>query len=175
MSFLCIEFAPPPQIAVLQLTCKGLFFSFMSAKQERNTGMLYLCLKRNFSCTHKKNLCGIIFVGQLTMIVQQPKDGPGRGWEDVGDGKMSAKMFRFLQRDIDEGRIWYQHMGASADADFFTFEVKTHFILWFIFLKGLLEIIAKEQIFVYCWDICEHILQILLTKVTNTMFCMRNV
>lgn len=57
------------------------------------------------------------------MIVHQPEDGPGRGWEDVGGGKMSAKMFRFLQRDIDEGRIWYQHMGASADDDFFTFEV----------------------------------------------------
>lgn len=63
------------------------------------------------------------FKGQLTMIVHQPEDGPGRGWEDVGGGKMSAKMFRFLQRDIDEGRIWYKHMGASADDDFFTFEV----------------------------------------------------
>lgn len=99
----------------------------MRNKQERNTGMLYLCLKRFFLARIVKKIYGIIFVGQLTMIVQQPKDGPGRGWEDVGDGKMSAKMFRFLQRDIDEGRIWYQHMGASADADFFTFEVKTHF------------------------------------------------
>lgn len=64
------------------------------------------------------------FLGELMMIVQQPSDGPGRGWEDVGNGKMSAKMFRFLQRDINEGRIWYQHMGASKDADFFTFEVR---------------------------------------------------
>lgn len=91
--------------------------------------MLYLCLKRIFLARIVKKTLWDYYVGQLTMIVQQPKDGPGRGWEDVGDGKMSAKMFRFLQRDIDEGRIWYQHMGASADADFFTFEVKTHFKL----------------------------------------------
>ena len=32
------------------------------------------------------------------MVVHQPVDGPGRGWEDMGAGKMSAKMFRCLQQ-----------------------------------------------------------------------------
>lgn len=84
------------------------------------------------------------------MIVHQPEDGPGRGWEDVGGGKMSAKMFRFLQRDIDEGRIWYKHMGASADDDFFTFEVwmqkifycicKNDKVCWLFLFSNILKI-----------------------------------
>lgn len=57
------------------------------------------------------------------MIVYQLEDGLGRGWEDVGGGKMFVKMFRFLQRDIDEGRIWYKYMGVLVDDDFFIFEV----------------------------------------------------
>ncbi|KAK3090989.1 hypothetical protein FSP39_016284, partial [Pinctada imbricata] len=61
--------------------------------------------------------------GELIMVVHQPADGPGQGWEDMGQGKMSAKMFRFLQRDIDEGRIWYKHMGAMAKTDTIRFEI----------------------------------------------------
>ena len=61
------------------------------------------------------------------MMVPTPEDGPGRGWEDMGDGTMGARMVRFLQRDINEGRIYYKHHAASVgNGDEFTFEVKTH-------------------------------------------------
>ncbi|KAK7498552.1 hypothetical protein BaRGS_00010212, partial [Batillaria attramentaria] len=62
--------------------------------------------------------------GEVMMIVPTPAGGPGRGWEDMGEGSMGAKMFRFLQRDIDEGRIYYKHQGAPvSEDDMFMFEV----------------------------------------------------
>lgn len=62
--------------------------------------------------------------GEVMMIVPTPEGGPGRGWEDIGEGSMGAKMFRFLQRDINEGRIYYKHQGAAVgEDDVFTFEV----------------------------------------------------
>ena len=67
--------------------------------------------------------------GEVMMIVPTPEGGPGRGWEDMGDGTMGAKMFRFLQRDIDEGRIYYKHQGSPiATTDIFTFEVSLFFV-----------------------------------------------
>ncbi|XP_076458587.1 LOW QUALITY PROTEIN: extracellular matrix organizing protein FRAS1-like [Babylonia areolata] len=62
--------------------------------------------------------------GEVMMVVPTPDSGPGRGWEDMGEGMMGAKMFRFLQRDIDEGRIHYIHNAASVgNGDRFTFDV----------------------------------------------------
>ena len=57
------------------------------------------------------------------MVVPKPQGGATAGWTDVGDGKMAAQMFRFLQRDINEGRIWYQHYGKTHKQDSFVFEV----------------------------------------------------
>ena len=53
-----------------------------------------------------------------------PDGGPTEGWDDIGGGQMGAKMFRFLQRDINEGRIWYRHHGGKENSDFFIFEVR---------------------------------------------------
>ncbi|XP_013419183.1 extracellular matrix protein FRAS1-like, partial [Lingula anatina] len=62
--------------------------------------------------------------GTLLMIVPIPPDGARRGWKDRGDGTMGATMYRFLQRDVDEKRLWYQHKGrASTGKDRFIFEV----------------------------------------------------
>ncbi|XP_069123568.1 extracellular matrix organizing protein FRAS1-like [Argopecten irradians] len=61
--------------------------------------------------------------GEVLMVVPIPEDGPGQGWEDIGGGSMAAKMFRFMQRDIDEGRIWYKHKASSATSDVITFEI----------------------------------------------------
>ena len=60
------------------------------------------------------------------MVVPIPPDGVGNGWEDMGDGTMAARMTRFLQRDIDEGRIYYKNRGNAALTDVVKFEVITH-------------------------------------------------
>ena len=65
----------------------------------------------------------LCYVGEIMMVVPVPSSGAGRGWEDMGDGHMAANMYRFMQRDIDEGRIWYKHKGSSSRSDFFKFEV----------------------------------------------------
>lgn len=57
------------------------------------------------------------------MLVPIPSNGVGKGWQDMGDGQMAAKMFQFLQRDVNEGRIWYHHTGTKTSSDIITFEV----------------------------------------------------
>ncbi|ESO99609.1 hypothetical protein LOTGIDRAFT_173674 [Lottia gigantea] len=61
--------------------------------------------------------------GEVLMVVPIPVSGAGRGWRNLGDGTMAAKMYRFLQRDVNEGRIWYKHNGKQTKSDIFTFEV----------------------------------------------------
>ncbi|XP_035826399.1 extracellular matrix protein FRAS1 [Aplysia californica] len=61
--------------------------------------------------------------GEVMMVVPIPQDGPSSGWTDMGSGMMGARMFRFLQRDINEGRIYYKHNGDGFLSDSFTFEV----------------------------------------------------
>ena len=59
------------------------------------------------------------------MIVPIPSDGARQGWKDLGDGKMAAMMYRFMQQDVDEGRIWYKHSkGDKSNSDFFLFQVR---------------------------------------------------
>ncbi len=60
------------------------------------------------------------------MVVPKPQHGATAGWTDVGNGNMAAQMFRFLQRDISEGRIWYRHTAKTYKPDFFIFEVGAH-------------------------------------------------
>ncbi|KAL5018410.1 hypothetical protein ScPMuIL_004132 [Solemya velum] len=61
--------------------------------------------------------------GELLMVVAIPASGVGRGWESMGNGNMAAKMFRFYQRDIDEGRIWYKNRKTQQKSDMIQFEV----------------------------------------------------
>ena len=56
-------------------------------------------------------------------MVPIPAAGVGDGWEDLGDGNMAARMSRFLQRDIDEGRIFYKNKGRAALTGIVKFEV----------------------------------------------------
>ena len=53
-----------------------------------------------------------------------PSTGPTTGWRRHGDGKMAAKMVRFRQSDIDEGRMWYQHNGVADRTDAIHFKVR---------------------------------------------------
>ena len=57
------------------------------------------------------------------MVVPLPDTGVYPGWDDMGDGTMATRMSRFLQRDINEGRIYYKHKGSAALTDTVTFEV----------------------------------------------------
>ncbi|WAQ95604.1 FRAS1-like protein [Mya arenaria] len=61
--------------------------------------------------------------GEVLMVVPIPPSGVGNGWDDIGEGYMAARLTRFLQRDIDEGRIWYKNRGTAAFTDFIRFEV----------------------------------------------------
>ncbi|VDI42839.1 Hypothetical predicted protein [Mytilus galloprovincialis] len=65
--------------------------------------------------------------GEILMLVPVPPNGLGQGWKEMGSGKMAAKMFQFLQRDINEGRIWYQNTGSKSTSDVVTFEVRDSF------------------------------------------------
>ena len=70
------------------------------------------------------------------MVVPLPETGVYPGWEDMGDGTMATRMSRFLQRDINEGRIFYKHKGNAALTDTVTFEVC--FLYRFRYLLGIM-------------------------------------
>lgn len=72
----------------------------------------------------------------MIMVVPLPETGVYPGWEDMGDGTMATRMSRFLQRDINEGRIYYKHKGNAALTDIVTFEVYRIFHFSFITQKG---------------------------------------
>ena len=57
------------------------------------------------------------------MVVPLPETGVYPGWDDMGDGTMATRMSRFLQRDINEGRIFYKNKGSAALTDIVMFEV----------------------------------------------------
>ncbi|KAH3869870.1 hypothetical protein DPMN_033043, partial [Dreissena polymorpha] len=61
--------------------------------------------------------------GEMIMVVPIPPSGITHGWDDLGDGNMAARLTRFLQRDIDEGRIFYKNKGTAALTDFVRFEI----------------------------------------------------
>lgn len=66
----------------------------------------------------------IMTTGEIMMVVPVPEEGVHRRWELMSDGTMGVKTFRFMQKDINEGRIFYKHQGLhQEDNDFFTFEV----------------------------------------------------
>ena len=67
----------------------------------------------------------VLSPGEIIMMVPVPAEGPGWGWDDLGDGMMSARLYRFMQRDIDQGRIYYRSSPklVSAVSDDITFEV----------------------------------------------------
>ena len=60
------------------------------------------------------------------MVVPLPETGVYPGWDDMGDGTMATRMSRFLQRDINEGRIFYKNKGSAALTDIVMFEVGVH-------------------------------------------------
>ncbi|XP_064605999.1 extracellular matrix organizing protein FRAS1-like [Liolophura sinensis] len=61
--------------------------------------------------------------GEILMVVPVPPGGVTPGWQSMKDGQMASPVFRFLQRDVEEGRIWYKNTAGKAGADSFRFEV----------------------------------------------------
>eukprot|EP00057_Strongylocentrotus_purpuratus_P020371 XP_011674845.1 PREDICTED: extracellular matrix protein FRAS1-like [Strongylocentrotus purpuratus] len=61
--------------------------------------------------------------GYIVMVVPVTQGGVADGWTDLGNGVMERRMMTFLQRDIDQGYIYYKNSGAEAFSDFFMFEV----------------------------------------------------
>jgi len=84
--------------------------------------------------------------GEVIMVVPIPPSGVGSGWEDIGDGNMAQRPTRFLQRDIDEGRIWYRNKGNIALTDILRFEVMwNQFQLHFFEIKCVLGLFFNYE------------------------------
>lgn len=64
------------------------------------------------------------------MVVPVTQGGVADGWTDLGNGVMERRMMTFLQRDIDQGYIYYKNSGAEAFSDFFMFEVSSEEKKW---------------------------------------------
>lgn len=62
--------------------------------------------------------------GDIIMVVPALRDEhKDEGWQMMEKNQMSIHLVRFLQRDIDEGRIWYKHNGGENTLDRIYFEV----------------------------------------------------
>ncbi|GFR80617.1 extracellular matrix protein FRAS1 [Elysia marginata] len=85
------------------------------AAANRNQDIIYSLVPRHGNPKH----------GQIIMMVPIPAEGAGQGWRNLGDGMMSARLYRFTQRDIDQGRIYYRSSPSltSSVSDDVTFEV----------------------------------------------------
>lgn len=55
-----------------------------------------------------------------------PADSPASPAEEgqhLPDGRMATPTSTFTQQDIDDGIVWYRHLGAAAQSDSFHFQV----------------------------------------------------
>lgn len=82
------------------------------------------------------------------MVVPVPEEGVHRRWELMSGGTMGVKTFRFMQKDINEGRIFYKHQGLhQEDDDFFTFEVTSQIL-------DVFKILYTENVTCCLSDLC---------------------
>lgn len=61
--------------------------------------------------------------GEILIVVPIPQTGIHEGWTRIDTSKMGARIYRFTQNDINEGRIFYRHTGILSGTDIFSFEV----------------------------------------------------
>ncbi|XP_031426498.1 extracellular matrix protein FRAS1 [Clupea harengus] len=59
------------------------------------------------------------------LLVPLPADGPVAGWHSLPEGTDSTPTTSFTQQDVNEGIVWYRHLGASTHRDTFHFQVSS--------------------------------------------------
>ncbi|XP_034152338.1 extracellular matrix protein FRAS1 isoform X3 [Esox lucius] len=63
------------------------------------------------------------------VLVPMPADGPVDSWQPSPDDKSSTALSSFSQQDVNEGTVWYRHLGAAGVsgplADTFQFQVSS--------------------------------------------------
>ncbi|KAL2092359.1 hypothetical protein ACEWY4_012157 [Coilia grayii] len=59
------------------------------------------------------------------LLVPLPADGPVVGWHSLPEGTDSTPTTSFTQQDVNEGIVWYRHLGASTHRDTFHFQVSS--------------------------------------------------
>ncbi|XP_063314780.1 extracellular matrix organizing protein FRAS1 [Pelobates fuscus] len=64
--------------------------------------------------------------GEVVLLVPMPADGPAESWKRLPDGRLATPTSSFTQEDINEGLVWYRHLGSQAqERDSFSFQVST--------------------------------------------------
>ncbi|KAM7019160.1 LOW QUALITY PROTEIN: extracellular matrix organizing protein FRAS1 [Tautogolabrus adspersus] len=56
------------------------------------------------------------------VLMSMPADGPPEGLRLTGDGGFTATS-SFTQQDVNDGSVWYRHLGPGTDRDSFMFQV----------------------------------------------------
>ncbi|KAM8939375.1 extracellular matrix organizing protein FRAS1 [Pelodytes ibericus] len=64
--------------------------------------------------------------GEVVLLVPMPADGPANDWQRLPDGRLVSPTTTFTQQDINEGLVWYRHLGSQSQGrDSFSFQVST--------------------------------------------------
>ncbi|XP_029400865.1 extracellular matrix protein FRAS1 isoform X3 [Mus pahari] len=66
--------------------------------------------------------------GEVVLLMNLPADspaGPAEEGHHLPDGRMATPISTFTQQDIDDGIVWYRHLGAPAQSDSFRFQVSS--------------------------------------------------
>ncbi|XP_048099370.1 extracellular matrix protein FRAS1 [Alosa alosa] len=59
------------------------------------------------------------------LLVPLPADGPVAAWHSLPEGTDSTPTTSFTQQDVNEGIVWYRHLGVSTHRDTFHFQVSS--------------------------------------------------
>lgn len=65
-------------------------------------------------------------LGEVVLLMDLPADSPAEPVEErqhLPDGRMPTPISTFTQQDINDGIVWYRHLGAPAQSDSFHFQV----------------------------------------------------
>lgn len=65
-------------------------------------------------------------LGEVVLLMNLPADspaGPAEEGHHLPDGRMATPISTFTQQDIDDGVVWYRHLGVPTQSDSFRFQV----------------------------------------------------
>ncbi|XP_007496032.2 extracellular matrix organizing protein FRAS1 isoform X2 [Monodelphis domestica] len=63
--------------------------------------------------------------GEVVLLMNMPAGSPVDGRHHLPDGRMATPTNTFTQQDINEGIVWYKHLGSQAQSDSFNFQVSS--------------------------------------------------
>ncbi|ELK16427.1 Extracellular matrix protein FRAS1 [Pteropus alecto] len=63
--------------------------------------------------------------GEVVLLVNMPADSPADEGQHLPDGRTATPTSTFTQQDINEGVVWYRHLGVPAQSDSFRFQVSS--------------------------------------------------